>query len=143
MKTHHHHIYFEKTLQKPRISEWACKFVKTDKLIGMVKWSANYLSYCFYPEPNCFPLTIGTCYIVSQFMKELYDSHKHSCTDQARPPLKNTPPVERTCGRVGCSTKFMDDTKRKNKRFCSGRCRVEVNNKKAKEKRELISAGSV
>ena len=50
MKTKYKYICFRKFEEKPKTSVWHCRNLRSDALLGVVKWYGPWRQYCFIPE---------------------------------------------------------------------------------------------
>ncbi len=47
------YIEFNLVQQKPKTSIYAVRNIKSQDIIGWIKWYPQWRQYCFFPEPNC------------------------------------------------------------------------------------------
>lgn len=46
-------IEFNLVEQKPKTSVYAVRNIKSQSVIGWIKWHPSWRQYCFFPEPDC------------------------------------------------------------------------------------------
>lgn len=47
------YIDFELVYQLPKTARFAVRNIKSQSIVGYVKWYNGWRQYCFFPEPDC------------------------------------------------------------------------------------------
>lgn len=63
------YIQFDLVEQKPKTSVWAVRNIKSQSIIGYIKWYCAWRQYCFFPETETL-YSAGCLQDIINFMGE-------------------------------------------------------------------------
>jgi len=69
------YIEFNLVQQKPKTGVYAVRNIKSQSIIGWVKWYPYWRQYCFFPEPETV-YSVGCLQDIVEFKKSLSPTRK-------------------------------------------------------------------